>query len=57
MPDERREGYDIEERARMLAAFPLSAAADAEIFADYERHFDEGLELVLAGIATRYGAD
>ncbi|MDT0467736.1 TetR/AcrR family transcriptional regulator C-terminal domain-containing protein [Streptomyces gibsoniae] len=57
LPDERREGYDIEERARMLAAFPLSAAAGAEIFADYERHFEEGLELVIAGIATRYGVD
>lgn len=41
----------------MLAAFPLSAAAGAEILADYERHFEEGLELVIAGIATRYGVD
>ncbi|MFF7190750.1 TetR/AcrR family transcriptional regulator C-terminal domain-containing protein [Streptomyces sp. NPDC008222] len=57
LPDERRAGFDIEERARMLADFPLSAAAGAEIFADYERHFDEGLELVIAGIATRYGID
>ncbi|MFJ5534836.1 TetR/AcrR family transcriptional regulator [Streptomyces sp. NPDC093261] len=57
LPDERREGFDVAERARMMADFPLSAAAGAEIFADYERHFEEGLELLIAGIATRYGID
>jgi hypothetical protein len=31
-----------------------SWAAGAEIFADDERHFAEGLELVFAGIAARY---
>jgi len=55
LPDERREGYDVEERARRLAAFPLSAQAGAEIFADYDRHFAEGLDLILDGIAARYG--
>ncbi|WP_460068754.1 TetR/AcrR family transcriptional regulator C-terminal domain-containing protein [Streptomyces sp. YKOK-I1] len=54
LPDERREGYDIEERARLLAEFPLSARAGAEIFADYGTHFDEGLEIVIAGIGARY---
>ncbi|CAM5693489.1 TetR family transcriptional regulator OS=Streptomyces aurantiogriseus OX=66870 GN=GCM10010251_15810 PE=4 SV=1 [Streptomyces aurantiogriseus] len=57
LPDERREGFDVEERARMMADFPLSAAAGAEIFADYEQHFGEGLELVIDGIAARYGID
>lgn len=55
MPDERREGFDVAERARTMADFPLAAAAGAEIFADYDRHFAEGLELVLDGIAARYG--
>lgn len=54
LPGERREGYDIDERARLMADFPLSAAAGAEIFADYERHFEEGLGLVIAGIEARY---
>ncbi|WP_234375780.1 TetR/AcrR family transcriptional regulator C-terminal domain-containing protein [Streptomyces sp. CB01373] len=27
------------------------------IFADYEQHFTEGLELVIDGIAARYGID
>ncbi|MFF4354561.1 TetR/AcrR family transcriptional regulator [Streptomyces sp. NPDC001530] len=55
LPDERREGYDVEERARRMADFPLSAAAGAEIFEDYDHHFEEGLALVIAGIETRYG--
>lgn len=57
LPDERREGFDIGERARMMAGIPLSAAAGTEIFADYEQYFAEGLELVIDGIATRYGID
>jgi hypothetical protein len=55
MADERREGYDVEERARMLADYPLSAAAGREIFEDFDRHFEEGLALLLAGVAARYG--
>ncbi|MER5754814.1 TetR/AcrR family transcriptional regulator C-terminal domain-containing protein [Streptomyces sp. NPDC002088] len=55
LPDERREGFDVEERARLMSAFPLTAKAGAEIFADYDRHFAEGLELVIAGIEARYG--
>ncbi|MDN0195322.1 TetR/AcrR family transcriptional regulator C-terminal domain-containing protein [Streptomyces sp. S.PNR 29] len=55
LPGERREGYDVEERARLMADFPLSAAAGAEIFDDYDRHFEEGLALVVAGIGMRYG--
>ncbi|MFJ8536350.1 TetR/AcrR family transcriptional regulator C-terminal domain-containing protein [Streptomyces sp. NPDC093591] len=56
LPGERREGYDLEQRARLMADFPLSAQAGAEIFADYERHFEEGLALVIAGIEARYRA-
>ncbi|WP_329272147.1 TetR/AcrR family transcriptional regulator C-terminal domain-containing protein [Streptomyces sp. NBC_01451] len=55
LPGERREGYDVEERARRMADFPLSAAAGAEVFQDYDRQFEEGLGLVLAGIRTTYG--
>lgn len=53
-PGERREGYDVTERARLLAEFPLSASAGAEIFEDYDRHFEEGLALLVAGIEARY---
>ncbi|WP_039933533.1 TetR/AcrR family transcriptional regulator [Streptomyces viridochromogenes] len=55
LPGERREGYDVHERARLMADFPLSAQAGAEIFEDYERHFEEGLALVVEGIGARYG--
>ncbi|MEV5431515.1 TetR/AcrR family transcriptional regulator C-terminal domain-containing protein [Streptomyces sp. NPDC052701] len=54
LPGERRPGYDVEERARLMAGFPLSAAAGAELFADYDRHFEEGLALVIEGIGARY---
>ncbi|CAL9554190.1 TetR/AcrR family transcriptional regulator [Streptomyces sp. NPDC003642] len=55
LPGERREGYDMDERARLMADFPLSAQAGAEIFEDYGRHYEEGLTLVIEGIAARYG--
>ncbi|WP_405464502.1 TetR/AcrR family transcriptional regulator [Streptomyces jietaisiensis] len=55
MADERREGYDVEERARLLAEYPLSAAAGREIFEDFDRHFEEGLGLLLAGVTAQYG--
>ncbi|MFF5520935.1 TetR/AcrR family transcriptional regulator C-terminal domain-containing protein [Streptomyces coeruleorubidus] len=51
---ERREGYDVNERARLMADFPLSAQAGAEIFEDYDGHFEEGLALVIEGIGARY---
>lgn len=54
MPDERREGYGIEERARRLADYPLTAAAGREIFTDYDRRFEEGLRLIVAGIEAAY---
>ncbi|MGX1314057.1 TetR/AcrR family tetracycline transcriptional repressor [Streptomyces calvus] len=56
LPGERREGYDLDERARAMADFPLAARAGAEIFADYDRHFEEGLDLLIAGIEARYAA-
>ena len=52
---ERREGYDVAERAQRMSAFPLAAAAGAEIFERYDEHFEEGLRLVIAGIQATYG--
>ncbi|MDX2388680.1 MULTISPECIES: TetR/AcrR family transcriptional regulator C-terminal domain-containing protein [unclassified Streptomyces] len=54
-PGERREGYDVAERATRLADFPLAAAAGAELFQDYATGFDESLRLLIAGIEARYG--
>ncbi|MFE1313677.1 TetR/AcrR family transcriptional regulator C-terminal domain-containing protein [Streptomyces sp. NPDC058755] len=55
LPGERREGYDIEERARRMADFPLAAEAGKMLFDDYDGQFEEGLALVIAGIQARYG--
>ncbi|MGY5010916.1 TetR/AcrR family transcriptional regulator C-terminal domain-containing protein [Streptomyces sp. 900105755] len=55
LPGERREGYDLEERARLMAGFPLAAEAGRELFDDYDQHFEEGLEIVIAGIGARWG--
>ncbi|CAM5457743.1 TetR/AcrR family transcriptional regulator [Streptomyces canus] len=54
LPGERREGFDVAERARLMADFPLSAAAGAEIFQDFDQHYEEGLALVIAGIENQY---
>lgn len=54
LPGERREGYDVGERAKLLADVPLSAAAGTEIFEDYDRHFEEGLALIVAGVQSRH---
>ncbi|WP_225825138.1 TetR/AcrR family transcriptional regulator C-terminal domain-containing protein [Streptomyces naphthomycinicus] len=55
LPGERREGYDLAERARLLSGFPLAAEAGKLLFDDYDRQFEEGLALVIAGIEARYG--
>ncbi|MET7696216.1 TetR/AcrR family transcriptional regulator C-terminal domain-containing protein [Streptomyces sp. NPDC005485] len=55
LPGERREGYDVEERAARMREFPLAAAAGEEIFEGFEEGFEEGLRLVVAGIEARYG--
>src|SRR5262245_24255681 len=54
LPAERREGYDVNERAARLADFPLAAAAGPEIFEGFDEHFEEGLRLLIAGIEARY---
>jgi TetR/AcrR family transcriptional regulator, tetracycline repressor protein len=55
MPDERRDGFDTDERADRMAAYPLAAAAGAEVFAHYDERFEDGLRLIVAGIEARYG--
>ncbi|MCX4545737.1 TetR/AcrR family transcriptional regulator C-terminal domain-containing protein [Streptomyces sp. NBC_01565] len=55
LPGERREGYDVEERAGRMTDFPLAAAAGAELFQGFEEGFEEGIRLVVAGIEARYG--
>ncbi|MEV5235381.1 TetR/AcrR family transcriptional regulator C-terminal domain-containing protein [Streptomyces pseudogriseolus] len=56
VPGERREGFDVDERARLMADHPLAAQAGPALFGDYDRQYEEGLALILAGIEARYGA-
>ncbi|MFZ4154686.1 TetR/AcrR family transcriptional regulator C-terminal domain-containing protein [Streptomyces pseudogriseolus] len=56
VPGERREGFDVAERARLMADHPLAAQAGPALFGDYDRQYEEGLALILAGIEARYGA-
>ncbi|MFR0357683.1 TetR/AcrR family transcriptional regulator C-terminal domain-containing protein [Streptomyces sediminimaris] len=56
-PEAARERLDIGERTRRMTDFPLAAAAGELLFGDYDRQFEEGLALVVTGIATRYGID
>ncbi|MER6024805.1 TetR/AcrR family transcriptional regulator C-terminal domain-containing protein [Streptomyces sp. NPDC001851] len=55
LPGERREGYDVEQRARRMAGYPLAAEAGQLLFDGYDEQFEEGLALVVAGIGARYG--
>ncbi|MFG2678554.1 TetR/AcrR family transcriptional regulator [Streptomyces sp. NPDC048392] len=57
LPGERREGFDVDARARMMAGHPLTAAAGAQMFTDFEDHFEESLALVITGIGAAYGLD
>ncbi|MFJ4676703.1 MULTISPECIES: TetR/AcrR family transcriptional regulator C-terminal domain-containing protein [unclassified Kitasatospora] len=51
MPGERTPGYDPADRAERIGPDrPLSAAAGADLFTDYERRFERGLAIVTAGI-------
>ncbi|MFD7262604.1 TetR/AcrR family transcriptional regulator C-terminal domain-containing protein [Streptomyces sp. NPDC059874] len=54
LPGDRREGYDVDERAARMVEFPLAAAAGADLFQNYDEGFEEGLALVIAGIEARY---
>ncbi|MEU4349918.1 TetR/AcrR family transcriptional regulator C-terminal domain-containing protein [Streptomyces sp. NPDC023838] len=49
------EPFDVEARAVRLAAFPLAAAAGADLFGDYDDRFEAGLRMVIAGAEAVYG--
>ncbi|AYG80906.1 Tetracycline repressor protein class B from transposon Tn10 [Streptomyces hundungensis] len=53
-PGETGPGVDTAERAQRLAAFPLAAAAGPEMFGSYDERFEEGLDVLIAGIEATY---
>ena len=52
-PGERDERYTPRKRARRIDSekFPLSIAAGKELFSRFDKGYDEGLRLILAGVA------
>lgn len=54
-PDDSRPAFDVGERARRLSGTPLAAEAGHYVFEGYDEAFEEGLALLVAGAAARYG--
>jgi len=52
-PGERDERYSLRHREARIdsAGFPLSSAAGKELFTRFDEGYDDGLQLILAGIA------
>ncbi|WP_314171749.1 TetR/AcrR family transcriptional regulator C-terminal domain-containing protein [Streptomyces winkii] len=56
MPGERDPGYDVAQRSGSIGSeFPLAAQAGADLFRDYDARFEEGLAVVIAGVAASLG--
>ncbi|MER8059324.1 TetR family transcriptional regulator [Streptomyces sp. SID8366] len=55
LPGDEKARTDIADRARRLSDYPLAAAAGELLFDDYDRQFEEGLAVVIAGVGARYG--
>ncbi|MEU6464452.1 TetR/AcrR family transcriptional regulator C-terminal domain-containing protein [Streptomyces sp. NPDC046976] len=54
LPSDEKARADITDRARRMSDHPLAAAAGELLFDDYDRQFEEGLAVVIAGIGARY---
>ena len=52
-PGKRRKRYDLAERAKRVdnKRFPLAAAAGEHAFADFDKHFERGLRLIIKGLS------
>ncbi|MFF7654987.1 TetR/AcrR family transcriptional regulator C-terminal domain-containing protein [Streptomyces sp. NPDC007983] len=56
MAGERAPGYDLAERTALIGPdYPLTAAAGADLFEDYETRFEEALRTIVAGIEATLG--
>jgi TetR/AcrR family transcriptional regulator, tetracycline repressor protein len=53
-PGKRRKRYELSERAKRLdkTRFPLAAAAGEHTFADFEKHFERGLRIIIEGFSS-----
>ncbi|MER7412825.1 MULTISPECIES: TetR/AcrR family transcriptional regulator C-terminal domain-containing protein [Streptomyces] len=57
MPGEQTPGFDLAERAERMAAYPLAAQIGADLFADWDTRFEEGLTVLVAGLRQTVLAD
>ncbi|MFE4859305.1 TetR/AcrR family transcriptional regulator C-terminal domain-containing protein [Streptomyces sp. NPDC056670] len=53
-PGGQGEPVDVAARAERLSAYPLAAAAGADIFESFDERFEEGLTVLVAGIEATY---
>lgn len=51
MPGERTPGYDVAERAEYIGSeYPLAVEVGPDLFHDYADRFEEGLQVIIAGV-------
>lgn len=52
-PGRRRKRYELGERAKRIDSkrFPLAVAAGEHTFGDFEKHFEQGLRLIVRGLS------
>ena len=53
-PGKKRKRYEFAERAKRIdrERFPLAAAAGEHTFVDFDRHFEQGLRLIIRGLGA-----
>ncbi|MEV6564029.1 TetR/AcrR family transcriptional regulator C-terminal domain-containing protein [Streptomyces kronopolitis] len=55
-PENRDPAYDLASRSQRLGEeYPLAVSAGDEMFGDLERSFEEGLRIIVAGVAATTG--
>ena len=53
-PGRRQKRYDLAERTKRVDSkkFPLAAAAGEHTFADFDKHFEQGLRIIIKGFSA-----
>ena len=53
-PGRRRKQYELSERTKRIDTkkFPLAAAAGEHTFADFDKHFEQGLRIIIKGFSA-----
>jgi hypothetical protein len=53
-PGRRQKRYDLAERSKRVDSkkFPLAAAAGEHTFADFDKHLEQGLRIIIKGLSA-----